>query len=58
MVVLEGILKAPQPQLLWAACLPPYQAAQGPVQLGLEYLRGWGTTDFLDRCVRASLLTA
>jgi len=29
--------------LPWAGCPPPTQAAQGPVQPGLEHLQGWGT---------------
>ena len=30
-------------------CLPPAQAAQGPIQPGLECLQGWGTTASLGK---------
>ena len=36
--------------------LPPAQAAQGPIQPGLEHLQGWGTTDSLGSCARVSPL--
>ncbi len=33
---------SPKP-LSWAGLLLPAQAAQGPIQPGLEHLQGWGT---------------
>jgi len=33
----------------------PAEAAQGPIQPGLECFQGWGTTASLDSCARASL---
>jgi len=50
-------LKAhPAPTLCRAqGCPPPAEAAQGPIQPGLEYLQGWGTTASLGSCARASL---
>jgi len=30
-------------------CPPPAQAAQGPIQPGLECLQGWGTTAYLGK---------
>ena len=36
-------------------CPPPAQAAQGPIQPGLERLQGWGTTASLGSCASASL---
>jgi len=35
-------------------CPPTAQAAQGPIQPGLECLQGWGTTASLGSCARAS----
>ena len=35
-------------------CPPPAQAAQGPIQPGLERLQGWGTTASLGSCASAS----
>ena len=35
-------------------CPPPGEAAQGPIQPGLERLQGWGTTASLDSCASAS----
>ena len=41
----KGTSKPTQPQPLpWAGLPPPAQAAQGPIQPGLERLQGWGTT--------------
>ena len=34
----------PQHSCCGQGCHPPDQAAQGPIQLGLEYLQGWGST--------------
>ena len=39
-------------------CPPPAQAAQGPIQPGLEHLQGWGTTaplSTLCQCLKDSL---
>jgi len=30
----------------WVGCNPPAEAAQGPIQPGLELLQGWGTHIF------------
>ena len=42
---LEGTPKIQRPSsnpLPWAGCHPLDQAAQGPIQPGLEHLQGWG----------------
>ena len=41
--------------LPWAVLPPPAQAAQGPIQPGLECLQGWGTTASLGSCASTSL---
>jgi len=38
-------------------CPPPAQAAQGPIQPGLEFLQGWGTTTALGSRPSASPLS-
>ena len=45
---LEGITKITQlqPPRYGQGCHPPAQAAQGPIQPGLECLQGWGTHSF------------
>jgi len=45
---LEGITKITQlqPPCYGQGCHPPAQAAQGPIQPGLEHLQGWGTHSF------------
>ena len=44
---LEGTLKTiPFNPLLWAGCHPPDQAAQNPIQPGLERLQGWSIHNF------------
>jgi len=35
-------------------CSPPAQAAQSPIQPGLEHLQRWGTTASLGSCASAS----
>ena len=48
---LKGTLKTIQFQLSAMVWLPPLdQAAQGPIQLGLECLQGWGTTSLDSLC--------
>ena len=53
---LEGASKPTQPNpCRGQGCPPPAQAAQGPIQPGLERLQGWGTTASLGSCASASL---
>ena len=56
---LEGTLKVIelQPPCHGQSCLSLDQAAQGPVQPGLEHLQGWGTTASLGSCASASPLS-
>jgi len=44
-----------QPPAVGRAAPPPAQAAQGPIEPGLEHLQVWGTTASLGSCARASL---
>jgi len=43
----------PNPLLL-TGCPPPDQAAQGPIQPGLELLQGWGIHNFFGQPVHGS----
>jgi len=53
---LEGTLNITQfrPLCHGQGCHPPAQAAQGPIQPGLEHLRGWGTAAPLSGSASAS----
>ena len=46
----EGHQSLPSPNpCCEQGCPPPAQTAQGPIQLGLEHLQGWGTTASLGK---------
>ena len=55
MVCVGRDLKATHPNpCRGQGCPPSAQAAQGPIQLGLEHLQGWGTHSSLGSCATAS----
>ena len=52
----KGSSKPTQPQFpATGRAAPPAQAAQCPIQPGLERLQGWGTTASVGSSARASL---